>query len=218
MFGKGLKPAWYRVCRFLCRVFCVVCFRIRVHGKENVPASGPFMLVSNHQSYLDPLFCGVFLKRRLNFMARDTLFRNRFFRAILSSVYAIPVARGKADLSAMKIVISRLREGECVCLYPEGTRTDTGQIASLKGGFGLIARRGGSAIVPMVVDGAFECWPRHKKIFSVGARIVVCYGEAISAEHVQNMDEREIAEVVTERLCGMQNECRTRYGKKPYAY
>jgi 1-acyl-sn-glycerol-3-phosphate acyltransferase len=77
----------------------------------------------------------------------------------------------------MKKVVSRLKEGKGVCLFPEGTRTSDGKIATLKPGFGFLCRRGEAAVVPAVIDGAFECWPRHKKIFSPG-RIVVCYGNA----------------------------------------
>ncbi|GAJ22290.1 unnamed protein product, partial [marine sediment metagenome] len=131
----------------------------------------------NHQSYLDPMLSGAFLKRRLCFLARESLFSNWFFGRLLSSVDATPLKQDQADLRAVRKVVSKLKAGRGVCLFPEGTRTRDGRIGVIKPGFGLLCRRGKAGVVPVVIDGAFECWPRHKKIFSPGS-ISVCYGEA----------------------------------------
>ena len=117
----------------------------------------------------------------------------------------------------MRKVIGKLKEGWGVCLFPEGTRTSDGKITPFKPGFGLLCRRGGAAVVPVVIDGAFECWPRHKKIFSPGP-IEVCYGKAIPASEVANMNDRELAELLTDTLRRMQTESRIRHGKEPYNY
>ncbi len=215
---KKPKMLWFRFARLLCRVFCEIFFRIRVYGKENVPDKGAFLLVGNHQSLLDPVFCGICLKRPLYFLARDTLFANRLFGWLISSVNTIPVRRDQADLPAMKKVVSKLKEGSGVCLFPEGTRTRDGKITPFKPGFSLICRRGGAAVVPVVIDGAFECWPRHKKIFSPGGHIVICYGKRITAEQVKEMNDRELAENLTDTLRQMQNDCRLKHGKEPYDY
>ena len=216
--SNGAKMRWFRFARWICKVFCRLFFEIHVYGKENVPEEGAFVLVSNHQSYLDPVFCGIPLKRHLYFLARDTLFTNWFFGWLISSVNTIPVRRGEADLSAVKKVIGKLKEGGGVCLFPEATRTRDGKIATFKPGFGLICRRGEAAVVPVVIDGAFECWPRHKKIFSPGTEIAICYGKCITAGEVANMDDRELAETLTDTLRRMQNDCRVKQGKEPYNY
>jgi len=208
---------WFRFARFCCRMFCSLFFRVSVYDKENVPDKGAFIVISNHQSFIDPLFCGVYIKRELNFMARDTLFSNPFFGWLISSVGTIPVARSQADLSAVKKIIERLKEGRGVCLFPEGTRTSDGRISSFKGGFGLLSRRGRAAIVPVVIDGAFDCWPRHKKIFSPG-RIVVCYGKAISVEEAKNMGDKKLAKKLTDTMRQMQKDIRQKQGKEPYSY
>lgn len=218
MFKKNLKARWFWFARWICRVFCILFFRLRVCGKENVPKKGAFILISNHQSYLDPVLCGVPLKQHLHFLARDTLFTHWFFGRLISSVNTIPVKRGQADLSAMKKIIGKLKQGKGVCLFPEGTRTSDGKIKSFKLGFGLLARRGNAAVVPVVVDGTFECWPRHKKIFSPGATIVVNYGKAITAEQIKKMSNRELAKTLNDTLRQMQNDCRIKQGKKAYNY
>lgn len=208
---------WFRFARMLCRIFCNVFFRTYVYGKENIPQDGAFILASNHQSFLDPLFCGIYIKRPLFFLARDSLFKNPFFGRLIASVNSIPVKRGTADLSAMKAIIRKLKEGNGVCLFPEGTRTRDGKIAPFKPGFGLLCRRGNAAVVPTMIDGAFECWPRHKKIFSPG-KIIICYGQPVTSEQLQNMNDRELAEILNKRLRKMQNECRIKHGKQPLEY
>jgi len=217
MLTEKLTAIWYRLARLVCRLFCRVLFRIRVYGIENVPPSGALVLLSNHQSYLDPILCGVFLKRQLCFLARESLFANRFFRALIKSLGAIPLRQGRADLAAVKTVVAELRRGKAVCLFPEGTRTEDGRIGRIKPGFGLLCRRGKAAVVPMVIDGAFECWPKHRKMFKTGP-IWVCYGEPISAEQAAEMGDEKLAEAVTERLRQMQAGLRTKRGKEPLSY
>jgi cytidylate kinase len=211
------KMRWPRFARWLCKIFCKTFFRLHPEGRENVPDYGPLVLICNHQSFLDPVFCGIFVKRPLYFLARDTLFRSLFGR-ILLSVNTIPVKRGEADLTAMRTVIGKLREGHGVCLFPEGTRTRDGKITAFKPGFGLLCRRGNAAVVPVVIDGAFEIWPRHKKLFSPGGSITIQYGNCIPASEVRKMDDRDLAERLTDALRKMQNDCRVKQGKQPYDY
>jgi cytidylate kinase len=208
---------WFRFARWFCKIFCMAFFRLRPAGLENVPDQGALVLICNHQSFLDPVLCGIFVKRPLYFLARDSLFRG-FFGRLIASVNTIPVKRGAADLSAMKTIISKLKEGSGVCLFPEATRTSDGRITPFKPGFGLLCRRGGAAVVPVLIDGAFECWPRHKKLFSPGGRIVICYGKCISAKQVRRMGDRKLAELLTDTLRQMQNDCRVNQGKEPYSY
>jgi len=217
MLKENIKAKWFWLARWACRIFCMFFFRVRSYGRENIPKTGPFVLISNHQSYLDPMLCGGPIQRRVSFLARESLFKHWFFGRMIRSVGTIPVRMGEADIAAMKKVINVLRQGRGVCLFPEGTRSMDGKITPFKPGFGLLCRRGGAAVVPVVIDGAFECWPRHKKLFSHGS-IIVSYGKAIPAEKVKNMGNEKLAEVLTKTLCEMQNESRIKQGKEPYDY
>jgi cytidylate kinase len=211
------KMIWFRVARWFCKVFCRIFFKLHIAGRENVPEQGPLVLICNHQSFLDPVLCGIFVKRPLYFLARDSLFRG-LFGWLIASVNTIPVKRGTADLAAMKTIISKLKQGNAVCLFPEATRTSDGKITAFKPGFGLLCRRGGAAVVPVLIDGTFEAWPRHKKLFSSGGHIAICYGKCISAKQVKKMGDRKLAEVLTDTLRKMQNDCRVKQGKEPYSY
>ena len=190
---------------------------MRTYGRENIPSKGPFLLISNHQSYLDPVLCACPIRRRVGFLARESLFTHWLFGGMIRSLGTIPLKLGEADLSAMRKVIDVLKQGRGVCLFPEGTRSADGKITPFKPGFGLLCRRGKAAVVPVVIDGAFESWPRHNKLFSPGS-IAVCYGKAISAEQAKKMGDAKLAEVVTDTLRQMQTMCRIKQGKKPYDY
>jgi 1-acyl-sn-glycerol-3-phosphate acyltransferase len=218
MFRETLKDIWPRFARWWCWLFCVTFFRIRFHGLENIPSTGPFVLAVNHQSFLDPLFAGVALKRVLCFMARDTLFKNWFFGPLLLSVNAIPVRRGQADIASIRTIIARLKEGRGVCLFPEATRTSDGKIAPFKGGFTLLCRRGNAPVVPVLIDGAFECWPRHKKLPKPGSKITVSFGPPILVEQISSMADDDFAQLLTRRLRAMQSQTRIEQAKQPFNY
>ncbi len=212
-----LNAVWYRAAQIGCWMICAIVFRVRACGRENVPEEGAFILASNHQSFLDPVFCGVSLRRHLTFVARDSLFRFKPFAWLIGSLNAIPIGRGRPDVSAMKAIITRLRQGEGVCLFPEATRTYDGRILPFKPGFGLLCRRAKAAVVPVLIDGAFECWPRHRRIFSPGP-VTVCFGEPIPPEQTRTMTNEQLADYLTHTLRQMQHDCRLKQGKTPFSY
>jgi cytidylate kinase len=216
-FSPALKFAWYWLAQLGCRMFCTLLFRFRAYGQANVPVEGPVILASNHQSFLDPVFCGVPLRRHLVYVARDTLFRYRLFAFLIHSLNAIPIGRDKADIAAMRAIIARLREGAAVCLYPEGTRTRDGRIIPVKPGFGLLCRRAKAAVVPVVIDGGFEVWPRHNRLFKPGA-VMVVFGPPISPAQIETMSNEALADHLTRTLRQMQHDTRLKQGKPPYVY
>jgi 1-acyl-sn-glycerol-3-phosphate acyltransferase len=218
MVREKIKAAWCWLARLGCRIFCTVLFRMRYFGLENVPAKGPFVLAVNHQSFLDPLFAGIAVKPLLLFVSRDTLFTHWFFGRLLLSVDAIPVRRGQADISSIRTIIEKLKKGRAVCLFPESTRTTDGKIAPFKGGFTLLCRRGNAPLVPVLIDGAFECWPRHRKLFKIGSKITVSYGRPIPLDQITAMEDDDFARLLTDRLRKMQSQTRLNQGKQPFNY
>ena len=147
------------ILRGLLRVICLFAFSLRVFGQNNVPARGGVLLVSNHQSYLDPILVGLGLDRSVAYMARKTLFRNRWFGQLIWWLNAFPVDRDGRDVSAVREAVDRLRDGWCLVVFPEGTRSRDGEIAPFRHGALAVADRVNAAIVPAVVEGAFEAWP-----------------------------------------------------------
>jgi 1-acyl-sn-glycerol-3-phosphate acyltransferase len=217
MFRQTINDMWFRFARWWCWLFCRTFFRMKFYGLENIPAEGPFIIASNHQSFLDPLFVDICI-RPVCFMARDTLFKNWFFGPLLLSVNAIPVRRGRADIASIRAILEKLKQGRGVCLFPEATRTNDGKIAPLKGGFTLLSRRGNAPVVPVLIDGAFECWPRHKKFFKPGSKITVTYGKPITAGQIAAMEDDRFAVLLTDTLRNMQTQARVSQGKQPFEY
>jgi len=217
MLKEKLRLIWYKAVCVILHILCKIFFRLRLFGRENIPKKDAFIVASNHQSYLDPVFCGVLLRRPMHYLARESLFSNWFFGALISSVNALPLKQGEGDLTTVRRVIELLKEGKGVCLFPEGTRTEDGRIEPFKPGLGLLCRRGNAPIIPTVIDGAFECWPRHKKIFSFGS-IQVQFGQAITAWQAEEMGDKKLAEHLTKTLRQMQNDLRKKRGKNPYQY
>src|SRR5512135_784187 len=100
---------YYRFCRFWCQVFFMLLVRGRAFGTSRVPRTGPVILACNHQSFFDPVLATLALPRECDYMARDTLFENAFFRRLILSLNAFPIRRGEADVAAIKETIRRLR-------------------------------------------------------------------------------------------------------------
>ena len=190
---------YYRFMRFLSQAAFLLYFRGRVFGARGFPRSGSVLLVSNHQSFIDPILVTCALPRESNYMARDTLFANPFFKRLIGSLNAFPVRRGVADVGAVKETLRRLKDGKVVVVFPEGTRTRDGSIGPIKPNSLSIARRAGAAIAPAVVDGAFQIWPRTKRLPRPGT-VYVTYAEPITAEQVRDWPEEQLVRVVTERM------------------
>ncbi len=194
---------WYYIARFICQWFCLTFFGIRAYGQRNVPRRGPVILASTHQSFLDPILVQVGLGRLAWIMARQTLFDNRLFSMLIRSLRAFPIDRGTADLGALHDAIEKLRGGDLLLLFPEATRTATGEIGRIHRGIGVIAHRADAPVVPVTIDGAFECWPRENLVFRPG-RIRVMYGEPMRIEGSSRAELNAFVERLRERLVEQQ--------------
>ncbi|MBC8103141.1 MAG: 1-acyl-sn-glycerol-3-phosphate acyltransferase [Cytophagales bacterium] len=122
-----------------------------VMGEENVPPLGPVLMVSNHVSYLDPVAIGDASPRRVVFMAKAELFKVKPLGFLLRGVDAFPVKRGEADRAAFKNTLAMIGEDRVICIFPEGTRSQSGEIGSAEGGAGVFATRTGCPVVPVYV-------------------------------------------------------------------
>ena len=181
------------------QLLAVVVYRVRYSGRQNIPAFGGVLVVSNHQSHLDPPLVGIGCPRPMNYLARDTLFRFAPFRWLIGSVDAIPIDREGIGLGGIKESLRRLKRGEMVLIFPEGTRTRDGQIASFRPGFTALAVRSGAAILPVAVEGAFQAYPRWRKLPGPG-RIRVHFGEPMMPCEFAGRDERELLAEVERRV------------------
>lgn len=147
---------YYVMGRAICRSILKVLFRYQVEGEENVPATGGVLLVANHANYLDPPLLGSSVPRHVHFMAKGELFKLPILGWILPRVKAFPVARGGSDRGAVRHALHILESGGVVGIFPEGTRTQTGEMLPWQRGAGLIATRANVPVVPVALIGTFK--------------------------------------------------------------
>jgi len=148
--------------RWLLVMFWLV-FRIQYRGRQHIPATGPALIVCNHQSYLDPLLVGAALPRSVRYMAMRQLFATRPIEILLRFYGAFPVATRSADTGAIKACLQYLRANELVMIFPEGERSPDGRLLEFFHGFARIAQLGEVPIVPVTIDGAVRVWPRSAR-------------------------------------------------------
>ena len=177
---KIASPAVWGAIRWATRTLVVPYFSYRVRGLDQVPDGG-LMVLSNHQSFADPLFVAVGIPRPVSFMARSNLFGVPVVGSVLRGAGTIPVNRGGA--SSLREPIRRLQAGQCVGLFPEGTRTRDGRVAEVKPGFVALVRRAKVPIVFCGIAGAFEAWPRTNALPRPG-RVRTVLGEPMSSDEV----------------------------------
>ncbi|TWT45932.1 1-acyl-sn-glycerol-3-phosphate acyltransferase [Phycisphaerae bacterium RAS1] len=197
-----MRP-WYRFCRIACQALFTLFFRGRVFGVRNVPQTGGVLLVCNHQSYLDPVLATLALPRECHYMARDTLFENPFFKGLIESLNAFPIKRGTADMRAIKETLRRLKNEQLVVTFPEATRTRDGSIGPMQPGVVLLARKTNVPIVPTLILGAFESWPRQSN-FPHPRPVLVAYGEPIRPEALAQVDDEACIRMVRDRVLELQ--------------
>ena len=192
-----------------------ILFRIKYINSKNVPKKGPTLLVSNHQSFLDPpaIGCGYF--RMTNFLARKTLFKFKPFGKLIDSVDAIPLDKQGMGFQGVRETLRRLKNNEAVLIFPEGSRSFDGELAPFTSGYAAMAVKSNACIVPVAISGAFEAFPRTKVLPSpFKKRVKVEYGEPLSPEFLKTKTEEEVNALVVAKISEMYERNRPRSAKK----
>jgi 1-acyl-sn-glycerol-3-phosphate acyltransferase len=135
----------------------------RRSGRRSVPAEGPLLIAANHQSYLDPIFISLAVGRPLHFLARKNLFNGGWFEKLIRHYGAVPIERGFGR-DGLSSVVELLRQDKAVLMFPEGERTSTGAMNTLKPGVMMVLEQCETPVVPVGVAGAYAMWPRHQML------------------------------------------------------
>jgi len=174
----------YRIGWIFFRLLFKIYFRRRVFNPERVPKDGSVILASNHASFLDPPLVGAGLKRQINFLARESLFRVPLLGAILRSWKVVPVDRDGGTGRGLKKILDRLEHGGAIILFPEGTRTPDGHLQPARAGIGLAVIKSTAPVVPVRVFGTFEAYGKNKKI-PRPHQLTVKYGQPMFFEKLR---------------------------------
>ncbi len=205
---------WWQLYHGITFLWFVACYRFRAYGVRRVPDEGPVLLLSNHQSYLDPIIVGLGAsKRQFHAMARKTLWDSALFRGLTVPLNPVPVDQeSSGDLQAMKTCIERLKQGHAVLVFPEGGRTEDGRVHDFAPGIMLLVKRAKPRVVPVALEGAFDAWPKGRKAPRLRGTIGCVYGEPIAADELLAMRTHDALEMLKGRVEKLRAELAERLG------
>lgn len=183
----------------------------RVSGRNNLPRSGPVLIVANHQSFLDPPTIGVACRRHISYLARKTLFENPAFSFLIQTLNAIPIDQEGMAKDGIKGILTKLELGQAVLVFPEGARSEDGGMQPLAPGISLLIKRVRCPIVPVGIAGAYAAWNRYSKlpkpspIFlpATDRTMAVAIGEPRDAHSVADLPRDEMLRVLAQDIAGM---------------
>ncbi len=153
----------YYIQWWILRTLTSVYFRIKVHGLENIPTSGPIILAANHCSFLDPPLIGLGITRQVTFLAKEELFQVPLLGWWLSWIGSYPVARGKGDARILKTALRLLKEGKTLLIFPEGTRSEDGRVQTLESGLAWLALKSEVPVIPVYSADTYRLMPREAR-------------------------------------------------------
>ncbi len=191
----------YALARNIVSFIFHIIYKITVTGRENIPKEkGGYIIASNHVSNLDPPMVGIVFRGKYTFMAKDELCHvNPLFTWLIKRLGAFPVKRGAKDLAAIDKALESLNKGRIFVIFPEGTRSKTGELGKPKSGVAITAIKAAAPVVPVFVKYGGKRFRR---------RVSISVGEMMSAENfaVDIADKHEIrrvSEMIMERIAGL---------------
>lgn len=167
-------------------------YRLEIVGTEHFPEKGAVLLCSNHIDNLDPPTVGITAPRPVHFMAKEELFRVPIIKSLISGLGAFPVKRGLADRDAIRKGLSVLKAGEVLGLFPEGTRSKTGELGKGLQGAGFFALKSNAYVVPCAIIGPYKPFKKVKVIYGEPIDFTSYRKEKISAEQATEIIMNEI--------------------------
>src|SRR6476619_2532853 len=204
----------YALVRILVSLPTLLIYRTRAVGRENVPRTGPLILAPNHFSQMDHFFIGLYLRRKIRFMAKSQMFGTPVLTYIYKHGGVIPIRRGHHDEEAFTTAFTVLDQGGMLLIYAEGGRSRSGELGEPKRGVGRLALESGAPVVPVAIYGSASVrrWKRLRF-----PRVTVEYGEPLSFPQEESPSRERQVEVAGEifaRVRGMYEGLATRNGRR----
>ncbi len=205
----------YRIIRPLARLVLSWYSHLTVSGVENIPSEGPFILLPNHQSLLDPFLVQGVCPRGIHSMTKSTQFASFPMRVILLRILGFPVRRYRIDPQSVRVLLRLLDEGRGVCVYPEGERSWDGALQPFRRGTLRVLLRAGAPVIPVGIEGGWDVWPRWSRRPRPGRAVHLRFGAPITPEPIRSRKERErrlpeFERELRERLLELSGEARLR--------
>lgn len=173
-------------------------YRIQIIGKENVPNEGGVLLCANHIHALDPPVVGITAPRPVHFMAKEELFSTPILKHLVPHLNAFPVKRGMSDREALRKGLAILKEGNVLGIFPEGTRSETGELGKGLAGAGFFALRTDAQVVPCAVIGPYQKFKKLKIVYGKPIDFTEVRKNKTSAEDATELIMTEIRKLINE--------------------
>ena len=173
-------------------IYCKIVYRFEVIGRENIPKEGPVIICGNHRSFLDPPLIEITTGRYTRFLAKEELTKNKFL-ALLGYVFdAILVKRDSKEVKALKESLQTLKNGDCLALFPEGTRNGLAKGEKVKDGAAFFAVRSGAPVVPCGIKGGEKG----------NRKVTITYGKPLDFSEYKGSKDKEVLDKVTDEIMG----------------
>lgn len=150
------KLLFYRISRAVVRVYLKLFYRWRIYGAKNIPTSGSVILISNHISNFDPVVVICSTDRQIHYLAKEELFRVPILGKLLSIYGTFPIKRGGNDRKAIKTGLEILKNGKVLGIFPEGTRSKTGEMGKGLPGAALFALKSDAIVIPIGIASTYK--------------------------------------------------------------
>ena len=185
-----LKAIGRKIVKGAIWIYCKIVYRFEVIGKDNIPKEGPIIICGNHRSFLDPPLIEITTGRYTRFLAKEELTKNKFL-AFLGIVFdAILVKRDSKEVKALKESLQTLKNGDCLALFPEGTRNGLAKGEKVKDGGAFFAVRSGAPVVPCGIKGGEKG----------NRKVTITYGKPLDFSEYKGSKDKEVLDKVTEEI------------------
>ncbi|MEY4394640.1 MAG: hypothetical protein RL595_1889 [Planctomycetota bacterium] len=206
--NETLEHYWWCANYIFWNYFYTFLFSLRKQGGNNIPKTGPVLLIANHESFLDPISVGLTSTRNLCYLARKTLFKNPWLSSYLKAVGVFPVDLDGVAKEGIRATLDLLQKNKVVLLFPEGTRSETGNVQNLQPGIFLLAKKSGAPILPVGIAGAYDALPRTTLIpnfcplFKEGKNgaMAVSIGKPVTPAQLEEMGREKALVFLKEKI------------------
>ncbi len=195
-----LMDLWYNVVYVVTHLVCTLGFSLKFEGGEQVPRTGPVLLLANHQSLLDPVLVGLAARRHLHYLARKTLFASPLLGGLIRSLNAVPIAHESVGKEGLKTILQLLQQGHAVVVFPEGTRSEDGTMIPFKPGIALLVARAKPVIVPVGIAGAFAAWPYWRPLPALAPLFLPAGTTTLAVSVGQPLESNDLVSLSREEL------------------
>jgi 1-acyl-sn-glycerol-3-phosphate acyltransferase len=209
-----LQKLWYSFCQTVLQAVVVSYFRFRTFHKKGIPLTGSLLLVSNHQSMLDPIFATVGLPRNCSFLARASLFRNPFFACLIRSLNAFPLEKSEGKGDPLENGVQLLEAGKAFLIFPEGTRSSDGKLQRFRLGAARFALQTQAPILPLYIQGAHRALKKGGFPLPLPTPIHIHYGKILYPEDYKELPAPALTQKLFQEISRLQEEAEEKLKKK----